>query len=373
MAASDGPFLVVAGGGTGGHLYPALAVADEFISQREDARTLFLATERPIDEKVLSKTSHPFEQLPLPALSRNPRRMFGSLALLNRLVRLLHRRFAEDRPAIVMGTGGMGSAAAVLAARRFRVPVVLMNPDLVPGRANRVLGRRARVAYVQWAESRSHFPRRVVVEALGCPVRGEFRAATKSRGMRRFELDPSKPVLLVTGASQGSRNINEAVVRCAGRIGAAGWQVLHLTGDADESFVREAYATEGVRAVVLPFTHDMANALAAASLVISRAGASFLAELTAVGRPAILFPYPYHRDQHQLENGRVLERGGAARIVRDEKDAARNAEALLPVLDELFANRESLESMASAARSLGRPDAAAEIARDLLRRFVASP
>jgi UDP-N-acetylglucosamine--N-acetylmuramyl-(pentapeptide) pyrophosphoryl-undecaprenol N-acetylglucosamine transferase len=173
-----------------------------------------------------------------------------------------------------------------------------------------------------------------------------------------FSLDPSKPTLLVTGASQGAHTINEAIIGLAPEIAAAGWQVLHLSGSADRERVQSAYAKAKTPAVVLSFTDQMAEAMAAADLIVSRAGASSLAEFLAIGKPSILLPYPFHRDRHQWHNGQVLVDAGAAVMFEDQKDAAANIRTLAPVLKTLMTDTAKREKMTQAARTLGRPEAA---------------
>jgi UDP-N-acetylglucosamine--N-acetylmuramyl-(pentapeptide) pyrophosphoryl-undecaprenol N-acetylglucosamine transferase len=190
----------------------------------------------------------------------------------------------------------------------------------------------------------------------------------RESGIARFELRLDRKTLLVTGASQGARSINEAVVANLDLVESLpDWQILHLTGEKDHPDTAAAYRTRSIAAVVIPYTDYMADALSAADLVISRAGASTLAEITAVGRPSILMPYPYHRDQHQLANAKCLARVSAARIVHDAIDPAINGPALRSVLEELLIGDVAREVMSSAARSIGRGNAAADIAEQVLR------
>jgi len=181
-------------------------------------------------------------------------------------------------------------------------------------------------------------------------------------------LRTDRKTLLVTGASQGARSINEAIVSTLDLVESLlDWQILHLTGEKDHADMAAAYRNRSVAAVVLPYTDHMADALSAADLVVSRAGASTLAEITAAGRPSILMPYPYHRDQHQFANAKCLARVSAARIVRDAIDPAINGPVLRGLLKELLVDGGARRAMASAARSIGRGNAAAVIAEQVLR------
>jgi UDP-N-acetylglucosamine--N-acetylmuramyl-(pentapeptide) pyrophosphoryl-undecaprenol N-acetylglucosamine transferase len=177
-----------------------------------------------------------------------------------------------------------------------------------------------------------------------------------------FGLEPDRRTLLVTGASQGARTVNEVMMRLAGPVASAGWQVLHLSGSADRRRVARAYAEAGTRGVIHSFTDRMAEAMFAADLIASRAGASTLAEIQALGRPAMLLPYPYHRDRHQWHNGAVLVEAGAAVMLEDLKDASATARRMEPVLAALMTDDARRQKMARAARRLGRPEAADRIA-----------
>jgi UDP-N-acetylglucosamine--N-acetylmuramyl-(pentapeptide) pyrophosphoryl-undecaprenol N-acetylglucosamine transferase len=248
------------------------------------------------------------------------------------------------------------------------IPAYLLNPDAIPGRANRRLARLVRAVFAQWSDtvSHGHF-QHCRVRVHGCPVRTTFRTAQRTDGQQRFGLSPSLRTLLITGASQGARTINEAVTANSAFLASlSGWQILHLTGEADFESVKGAYKAGGVHATVIPFTHHMPEALAVADLVISRAGASTLAEITALGRASILMPYPFHRDRHQTANALCLVRRNAAVFVEDSKTAAVNAPRLLAALRSATADGEQRDAMAKAARALGKPGAAERIVDDII-------
>ena len=269
---------------------------------------------------------------------------------------------------MVIGSGGYAAGPPVRAAQQLGITTGLLNPDAVPGRANRHLAGRADHIFIQWSRTRGAFPDSVSVHETGCPIREGFSDSSRDRGLAEFGLDPSRRTLLVTGASQGARNINETVIRLLDTEGdvrssfAESWQFVHLTGGAMRDQVAEKYESWGVPARVLAFTERMPEAMAVADLVISRAGASSLAEITAAGCPSILMPYPYHRDQHQRSNALVLADAGAAILLEDRADGADNANRLAPLLSKLLGDSAALERMAGAARGLGRPDAAKQVA-----------
>jgi UDP-N-acetylglucosamine--N-acetylmuramyl-(pentapeptide) pyrophosphoryl-undecaprenol N-acetylglucosamine transferase len=365
---SDAPLVVFAGGATGGHLYPNLAVASALETMVEDVRFVFFGTRRPIDRRITSEAGRELvAQSVRPLFLRKPWSLPRFAAAWFGSRRACRAHLREHRPVAVIGSGGYASGPIVREASRAGVPTALLNPDAVPGRANRYLARRVDVIFAQWEESVQHFNGHAGVKVTGCPVRREFRTASREAGLERFELDPACKTLLVTGASQGARTINDAMIAIASVLrDVPGWQVLHITGDADVRRVADAYAAHSVPARTVSFTEHMAEALAAADLVVSRSGASILAEITALGRPSVLMPYPYHGDRHQEANARVLVKRGAARMVRDQADAGANGPALRGVLVPLMEDAQELSRLASTAQRLGRADAACEIANEVI-------
>ncbi|MEK7731515.1 MAG: glycosyltransferase, partial [Planctomycetota bacterium] len=346
------------------------------------ARFVFFGTQRPIDDRILSRVDCDIVRQTLPALSSMPWRWPSIYLGLRRSAGLCRTRFELDPPAVVIGTGGMASVPAVREAHRLGIPTAILNPDALPGRANRHLAGIADVVFAQWEDTVDHYPQGTDVRVLGCPIRPGFDRTLRVSGIARFGLRLDHKTLLVTGASQGAKSINEAVVANLDLVESLpDWQILHLTGEKDHPDTAAAYRTRSIAAqsaqtplsvcarswCVQPYTDHMADALSAADLVISRAGASTLAEITAVGKPSILMPYPYHRDQHQFSNAKCLARRSAARIVRDAIDPAINAPALRSVLEELLTDPVAREAMSAAARSMGRGNAAADIAEQVLR------
>lgn len=362
-----GPLIVFAGGGTAGHLYPALSVAAALRQERPEVRFVFFGTRRPIDAQVLATAGEELVPQDVRPLSMKPWRWPGFFSSWREARHHCRAHFAVHRPAVVVGTGGFASAPAVVEAARIGVPAALFCPDLVPGKANRMLASRATVIFAQWPETARSFGPRVAVEALGCPVRSGFPDASRSAGMARFELDSDRRTLLVTGASLGAHSINSAMVCLAPFLAELPkFQLIHLTGRNDRDAVESAYRIAGVKATVLAYTDHMAEAMAASDLVVGRAGASTLAELTALGKPSVLIPYPHHRDQHQLAQAELLEARGAARVCREAPTPPRTASVLRTVLAELLRQPETLVRMAQCAAQCGAPDAARRIARRLL-------
>ncbi len=390
--------IVFAGGGTGGHLFPALAVVESLRSREPDIDIRFFCTEKPLDRDILTAAKVPAVPLGVQPFPSSPWRWPSFWLHWQQSVKLCIRRFQQCPPGVVVGAGGYASGPPVHAALRLGIPTFLLNPDAVPGRANRYLAERKGLAgiFAQWQVTRRHFPPSARVMVTGCPVRPSFFSVPSTalspcrwgEILESFGLASNRRTLLVTGASQGAHTINQAVSRLAGAITSAGWpltrdattsqqdaerpsrvkgwQILHLSGAADVQPVAAAYRAAGTAAVVLPFTERMADALAVADLIISRAGASTLAELLALGKPSILLPYPFHRDRHQWHNGAVLVQAGAAAMLEDRREASANARQLGPLLSELMADEGKRQAMAAAAQALGRPEAADLIADVLL-------
>lgn len=365
----DGPQIVFAGGGTGGHLFPAVAVAEQLAELAPDASIRFFVTDRSIDVQILEPTPWPFAPQRVKPFSTKPWHWPAFWMAWRRAVGQCRRAMKQQRPDVVVGTGGYGAGPAIQAAHDLGIACALLNPDLKPGRANRHLGRLVDAVFCQWEPTAREFGGVSVVLATGCPVRRQFFEASRERGCEVFGLDPKRRTLLVTGASQGARTVNRAIVALLGELASQrdSWQILHLAGQLDYDEVRRAYEGCELHAVVLPFTDRMAEAIAAADLVVSRAGASTLAELTAVGRPAVLLPYPYHRDMHQAANAAMVADAGAAVALPDRIEPRANAASLRPVLAELMSYPERTARMADAAVRIGRPDAARVVAEHVLK------
>lgn len=361
---------VFAGGGTGGHIYPGLSVAEALRRRRPDVEVVFLATGRPIDREVIPAAGHRLVQQsvrPLPSL-RRPWQIPGFLWHWFAGKRLAGSVLRDD--AVVLGLGGYAAGPGIRVAVSRGLPTAIVNPDLVPGKANVWAAGKVDEVYCQWPESASHFPdadpSRII--ATGCPIRGNITGGDRAAAAAEFGLDAGRRTLVVTGASQGSKSVNEAVLALGGLLDrhAGDWQVLHLTGRGDHDAVAPRWAGRRIAVRTVPFTGRMDLVYALADLVISRAGAGTLAELTAVGRASILMPYPHHGDQHQRRNAEVLAARGAAVVQTDHIDPAANAAGLGPVLERLMAAPAEVAGMAEAARSIGKPDAADRVAERLI-------
>lgn len=354
---------ILAGGGTGGHLYPGIAVAHALRAADPGARVTFMTTDRPLDRDLLSRT--PFDQIPQPVrpLSAKPWHWPRFYRAWRQSLALARNAFAEQRPDSVLGLGGYAAGPPVVAAHKAGIRTAILNPDAIPGKANRFLAKQVDRVFLQWEITKKHLADDVKCEVAGCPIRADFGPANPDRVRREHKIGSGRPLLLVTGASQGARSVNDTLVEVWPHFSHQHpeWQLVHLTGAADEARIRAAYSGQSSPPVVLAFSHEMADWLAAADLIVSRAGASTLAEITALAKPAILFPYPYHRDQHQRANAQVLVDAGAAVLIDDGKDSRINAPRLRDALERLV-DPHTRRQMSAGAATLARPDAAARIA-----------
>ena len=358
--------ILLAGGGTGGHLYPGLAVAEALRVSMHDATILFLCTRRDIDKVILEPTG--FEFIPQPIVP--PVTTVGGLLRFWKSWRetkdLVRQVLRERRPMAVLGLGGYAAGMAVKMAAGRRIPTAILNPDVIPGKANRYLMRYTRAVCCQFEQTAQHVPpeHRHKLKITGCPIRCDIvHRPDRESAIARLQLQPNLQTLVVTGASLGAQTVNEAVLSVLEGMSLPGWQVLHLAGRDHAAKVSEGYRNLSLPARVIDFTAAMADVWAVADICVSRSGASSCAELTACGVPSVLMPYPFHKDLHQRANAEVLADAGAAVQIDDEKDRKKNAANLKPVIEKLLLDTAQRRAMAEAARKMGRPDAAQAVAR----------
>jgi UDP-N-acetylglucosamine--N-acetylmuramyl-(pentapeptide) pyrophosphoryl-undecaprenol N-acetylglucosamine transferase len=357
--------ILMAGGGTGGHLYPGIAVAESLRRIAPELRCLFLCTTREIDRVILEPTG--FEFIPQPI--ERPHRSIGGLLKFWRSWRetkeLVRKTLKERQPAAVVGLGGYAAGVAVRLGADQKIATALINPDVIPGKANQYLMKHAAAVCCQFEETREHVSssRRSKLRVTGCPIRADFaNLPTRAQAAQNLGLDPALNTLTITGASQGAATINDALPPTLAQIKMQGWQILHLSGRSHAEEVRAVYRNHDLPARVIDFTPAMADVWAASDLAVSRSGASTCAELTACGVPSILMPYPFHKDQHQRLNAEVLAKAGAAVLMDDLRDAKENAEKLLPLLAPLIHDADRRKNMAQSALKLGKPAAADAVA-----------
>jgi len=345
--------VLVVAGGTGGHIFPALAVAEEILRRRtpSGAQFQFLGTARGLETRLIEGAGFSYRALTAAGLKGiRGWRWWGNAALLPRTFVEAAGALRAFRPDVVLGLGGYVAGPVLLEAALARIPTVIVEPNASPGFTNRVLARLVTAAATGFAETSRCFGAKG--RFTGLPVRQAFFGIPSREHHPPF-------TILVFGGSQGSAALNRCLMASAAELASRPWRIIHQTGQRDAEAVRKAYEQAFVPAEVSAFINDMPAAFARADLVISRAGASTVGELLAAGKAAVLVPFPSATDQHQLENARALERAGAARVI---EQAELTCARLVNELDNLVGSPGRLESMESAARSLARPEAAARIA-----------
>ena len=366
--------ILLAGGGTGGHLYPGIAVASALVRIDPSIRPVFLCTMREIDRTILGPAG--FEFIPQPIVP--PHRNIGGLLKFWKSWRetkdLVRQILRTDQPVAAIGLGGYAAGVAVKLAAQVGIPTAILNPDVIPGKANLYLLRYVNAVCCQFDATLTRIAsnQRDKCHVTGCPIRQDIaNLPDRDSAKGRLGLDPRLQTLVVTGASQGATTVNEAVLEALTDQKFQGWQVLHLSGKDHASAVRSAYRELEVSVRVIDFTPDMADVWAAADLAISRSGASSCAELVACGIPSVLMPYPFHNDMHQRANAKVLADAGAAILMDDEKDRRKNGQKLRPILQSLLYDLPRRQAMSAVAKSLGKPDAAMAVAT-LVTQMVAN-
>ena len=338
--------VLLVAGGSGGHLIPALTLA-EYLRQKQPC--VILSTARPIDRIVAAASHVEWETVDLQKFTPLWRWFFPGYALRQcGAMKGVWRVLRRTRPDVVVGFGGYLSAVGIMAARLSGVPAVVHEQNLLPGRANRLLALVADAVGVSFPETKRYLPRRAVVEVTGNPVRSALKMQDPAEARRFFGFDPALPVLLIMGGSQGSRAVNALSLGMWEDLSPEirrNFQVLHLTGQAEAVAVERAYKNLGVKARVCGFLHEMETAYSAATLAVSRAGATTISEMIALRVPAIFIPYP-HAGGHQKANAGWLQQRGAAVFLDEEGMTSRKLwseiEALLSAPGRLEKMRESL-------------------------------
>jgi UDP-N-acetylglucosamine--N-acetylmuramyl-(pentapeptide) pyrophosphoryl-undecaprenol N-acetylglucosamine transferase len=358
---------IFAGGGTGGHLYPGLAVAQELLVRRPKARVVFVCSQRPVDGRILGAHPFPFVPQPVRPLPARPWGWPGFIGAWVRSARVVGRMILDLKPAAVLGLGGFAAGPAVCCASRAGVHTALLNPDAIPGKANRHLATKAEVIFTQFASTGEAFASKLQkrVRCVGCPVRPTIVGADRAEAIAYFGLHDDHRTLLIFGGSLLAESLGEAVERLAVRIGEFGatWQLLHITASPRAEAIARTLSNAGALVRTQGYCQRMDLAYAAADLVLARSGAVTVAELAATGKPAVLMPYPHHADRHQHLNAAALDELGAAIVCDDRQDARANAMALRQVLLPLLRDPTALEAMGRAgARLAARPSAAGAVA-----------
>ncbi len=353
--------IIIAGGGTGGHLFPGLALAEELKRRDCENEIIFVGTGRGIEARIIPREGYPIKFVRSEGfVGKSPLQKIKAAAKTVLSVIDSYGILDAVRPDIVIGVGGYASGAIVLIAAMKSVPTMIHEQNSVPGLTNRMLARVVKRACVTYHESLSFFPLGKTF-LTGNPIRLKIMKGDRQAACRLFSLDKDLFTVFVFGGSSGARSINRVMVDALNHLSDLKEKVqfLHQTGDRDFENIREAYRKAGVKGTVAPFIYQMAEAYAAADVVVSRAGATTLAEITALGKPAILIPYPYAAGRHQEFNAMKLGEMGAAYVMLEDE---MTGDGLAKNIRALYENDTARLEMANASRGLGRPDACGRIA-----------
>ncbi len=355
--------FLFSGGGTGGHLFPGLAVAEELAARSPNARCLFVGSNRAIEVQIINKSGFDHVGLPIKStatIKRHPvqftKHFWQSYSKAKRILQ-------QDAPQAVIGLGGFASVPVVFAASRQNIPVILLEQNVIAGRATRLLCNRAKAVCLSFPAELSGLPTNTVTHVTGNPVRKSIQELCQSPTPR------DDKTLLVIGGSQGAKAVNEAVIEMAGGLKESlkGWTILHQTGNEGRLMVKSRYRELNLYAEVEPFFERMDQHYKVATLAISRAGATSLAELACAGCPTIAIPYPYAADDHQRLNAREFVTAGAAEIVEQQTAPDQTAELLAKQMSRLLADDARRLEMRHAMHSLARPLAARDVANVICR------
>lgn len=349
--------IVISGGGTGGHIYPALALVREIQKEVKNAEFLYIGTTNGLESKIVPREKIPFKAIHITGFKRKL-----SLDNIKTILRFIKgtgdsKKLLKDfKPDIVIGTGGYVCGPVVYAAAKLKIPTIIHEQNSVPGLTNKFLSRYVNKIAVCFEEAKDYFPENKVV-FTGNPRATEVIGKDGVQGRLSAGLNTKMPTVLIFGGSRGARPINEAVVKSLSDFAVKPYQILYITGDVHfESVKKEAELVGNPPNVIIkPFIHNMPEVLAGIDLVVSRAGATTLAELTSLGIPSILIPSPYVTNNHQEKNARSLSEQGAAELLL-EKDL--NSKSLVKYIDQIMLDKEKLTDMKKKAKKMGVPDSA---------------
>lgn len=352
--------FAIACGGTGGHLFPGLAVAE--VLRAEGHEVLLFVSEKQVDERALQ--GHPdLARVKLPSIglpSPLSPAMVTFLLRLRESLRRCGKNFDDSPPDAVLGMGGFTSIAPLIAAWRRGIPAYLHESNAIPGKANRLAARFCRAVLLGFGECAPYFPKRVT-RVTGTPIRSELVCGvlTREQAAAKLGLDPAKLTLLVMGGSQGASGINALMTQAAKNLTSSGVQVVHLAGSRDAETVRAAYQQAGINAAVIGFCDRMQEVYPVADAVVSRSGAASLGEIAWFALPSLLVPFPHAAEDHQSLNAAIFERVGAARVL---PESGSSPEVFAAALRSMLESPETLAKMSDAAGSLAPRGAAEKVA-----------
>ena len=360
--------VILSGGGTGGHIYPALTIADQIKRLCPEADISFVGTQQGLEKDIIPRYGYPLKFIEVAGFKRSL--SFDTLHSVGKLFEGLYDAWQiikREQPDLVIGTGGYVCGPIVFMAALHGIPCCIQEQNAMPGVTNKILSRYVRKVFLGYKEAGKYFQGKAELVYTGNPIRTEILQHERLAAIKELGLDPEKKTILVSGGSRGASSINTAMLEAELALsGRQEVQVLHATGDVNyKKYMQEITKRGGVgeNIIIKPYLHNMPVALAAADLAVFRAGAIGLAELMAKGVPSVLVPYPYATANHQEFNARELEKAGAAKVILN-KDL--DERTLGSALTELLTEEGRLSAMADASRSLGKPHAADDIAQLVL-------
>jgi UDP-N-acetylglucosamine--N-acetylmuramyl-(pentapeptide) pyrophosphoryl-undecaprenol N-acetylglucosamine transferase len=354
--------IIIAGGGTGGHLFPAIAIAQEFMAKNPENKVIFVSTGNPFELSVLHKAGFTLEKITAEGIKgRGLLRQLKSIWKIPMGIFESIRIIKNFKPDLVMGVGSYAAGPVAIGAWFMRIKLILHEQNILPGITNRILSRFADRIYVSFKNTKANFnPRKVVY--TGNPLRKEFMQKAKEKKNTTASAQKHPFTVLILGGSQGAHSINEAVIKALEHFrGKHNFYFIHQTGKQDETAVKKAYKDQGISCMVKSFFNDMPQQYQRANLIICRAGATTVAELAAVGKGVIFIPFPFAADNHQVLNARTFTESGAAEMILQKDLTGR---VLAQRIEYYASNKKALAAMAAKGKSLGKPDAAKIIVED---------
>lgn len=354
---------IIACGGTGGHLFPGLAVAESLRARGHEV--MLFVSEKEVDALALAGRSFRFEKLPtigLPSLYSPA--IFGFLRRFNQSLSLCRSIYRKFKPQVVLGMGGFTSTAPILAGRMRGIATFIHESNAIPGKANKMTARMVRAVLLGFKECAPFFPR-VHTEVTGTPIRTELQRLDRKEARAKLGLREDLLTLLVMGGSQGASGINQAMIKSIPSLRETGLQIIHLTGVRDERLVADNYLRENIPAYVAPFHHRMEEAYSAADLALARSGAASLAELAFYGLPSILIPFPYAADDHQTRNAEIVVAAGAAILL---KESELSGDLLTRSITALAGDTTKLRRMSESSTAIA-PQHAADLVASTMEKY----
>lgn len=358
--------IIFAGGGTGGHLMAGLSAAEEILSRFHEAEIVFFGSDRKLEKRCVEQKGFRYRQVRAKKWGKSIQQIITCIG--STVLGIFDSLFAvrNFNPDIVVGLGGYVSVAPVIAAKLLGIPSVLLEQNVIPGKANRFLSRWVDEVYCHWRGSLKWFTQAKVVRVTGTPIRKDILSSKKMRSVEKFGLSASKKTILITGGSQGAQAINETFLRCLPMLESLhnDLQIIHCTGEYGYETAKAAYKQTKIEAFVCSYLDDMGAAFSMADIILCRAGATTIAEITALGIPAILIPYPYAADNHQYWNAMELVSNGGGYLLQ-QLDVT--PEKIMELIADILDNEEKYDRMRMLNKRMGIPNASSNVVDNICR------